>query len=279
MAKRKRVSNPAPRWSPRAGPDVSGAGSGRRRAYWLYGVHAALAALANPRRRVRRIILTEEVARRHGEAIAAALARRDDAPEIEKPNRKAISALLPEAAAHQGIAVLGEPLAPISLGAVCEAAGSRANHTVVVVLDQVSDPRNVGAVMRSAAAFGASALIVQDRHGPEETGALAKAAAGALEHLPMVRVPNLARALDALKNAGFFCIGLASRAERSLAETALTGRIAIVLGSEGAGLRRLTAVRCDALARVPTVGLIEQLNVSNAAAIALYEVARQRGAT
>ncbi len=282
MAKRKGVVAAISR-APSGAPSAAiGAARGRRPAApvepgatWIFGLHAALAALANRRRRVRRVVLTAEVEARHGAAIAAARDRRQARPAIETVTRKALSALLPEAAVHQGIAVLAEPLAAVSLDTVCRAAGARA-RCQVVVLDQVSDPHNVGAVMRSAAAFGSLALVMQDRHAPRETGALAKAASGALEHLPLIRVTNLARALGALKDAGFWCVGLAVGAEAALAETDLSGRVAIVLGAEGAGLRRLTAERCDILARLPTGGPIAQLNVSNAAAIALYEAARQR---
>ena len=282
MAKRKGVVADIPRAPSRAPSAVIGGGRGRRPAApaepgasWIFGVHAALAVLVNQRRRVRRLVLTAEVEARHGAAIAAVRDRCQARPAIETATRKALSALLPEAAAHQGIAVLAEPLAAVSLDTVCRAAPARCQ---VVVLDQVSDPHNVGAVMRSAAAFGSLALVMQDRHAPRETGALAKAASGALEHLPLVRVTNLARALGALKDAGFWCVGLAVGAETALAETDLAGRVAIVLGAEGAGLRRLTAARCDILARLPTGGPIAQLNVSNAAAIALYEAARQRRA-
>ena len=282
MAKRKGVVSDISRPPSRAPSAVIGGGRGRRPAapdepgaIWIFGVHAALAVLANRRRRLGRLVATAEVQARHGAAIAAAHGHRQARPAIETVTRRALSALLPEAAAHQGIAVLAEPLAAVSLDTVCRSAPARCQ---VVVLDQVSDPHNVGAVMRSAAAFGSLALVMQDRHAPRETGALAKAASGALEHLPLVRVTNLARTLGALKDAGFWCVGLAVGAETALAETDLAGRIAIVLGAEGAGLRRLTAARCDILARLPTGGPIAQLNVSNAAAIALYEAARQRGA-
>jgi len=144
-----------------------------------------------------------------------------------------------------------------------------------MVLDHVTDPRNVGSVMRSAAAFGCCTVIIHDRHGPISSGALAKAASGALETVPLVRVGNLARAMKKLKAGGFWCVGLDGEASQALQDIDITGKIAMVLGSEGAGLRRLTRENCDTLVHIPITGAMESLNLSNAAAIALYETARR----
>lgn len=245
------------------GQPAKGSGS-----HWLYGTHAVLAALANPERKCRRLLATPEAQRQHQAALAAG--RR----QPEAASREEIDAVLPPGAVHQGLALLAEPLPAPSLEDVMQAAEGR-ERAAVMILDQVTDPQNVGAVVRSAAAFGALAVIVPDRHAPEETGALAKAASGALERMPLVRVVNLARALDDLKEAGFWCAGLAADAPATLAAARLSGKIALVLGSEGEGLRRLTRERCDLLVRLPMTGAVESLNVSNAAAVALYELARE----
>lgn len=237
---------------------------------WLYGVHPVLAAVANPERRLRRIVATPEAARQHDAAWAAA---GRPLPAIETAERAELERLLPPGAVHQGLALLAEALESPTVEEVARAAADRPS-AVVLILDQVTDPHNVGAVLRSAAAFGAAAVVVQDRHAPEETGALAKAASGALERVPMVRAVNLARALDELKEAGFWTVGLAADAPATLAAANLSGKVALVLGSEGEGLRRLVRERCDALARLPISTAVESLNVSNAAAVALYELAR-----
>lgn len=186
-----------------------------------------------------------------------------------------ITALLPEGAVHQGFALMAAPLIEPHLEDVI-AALPAGDSGLVIVLDQVTDPRNVGAILRSAAAFGASAVILPERRGAETTAALAKTASGALESVPLVRVTNISRALDTLKAGGFWCVGLDAHATQSLAKTDLSGRVALVLGAEGSGLRRLVAEHCDIRACLPIGPLIDSLNVSAAAAIALYEVARRR---
>ena len=240
--------------------------------YWLAGTHAVMAALANPDRTVRRLLVTAEAARGVGAALDALRATRK-LPPAETVERTEIDRLLPAGAVHQGLAVLVEPLEGPAIDDIARDGGGR-EAAIVVVLDQVTDPHNVGACLRSAAAFGALAVVVPDRHAPEETAALAKAASGALERLPLVRVTNVVRALEELKRAGFWIAGLAADGPRTLAEAKLSGRVALVLGAEGEGLRRLTREHCDHLVRLPMAGAEESLNVSNAAAVALYELAR-----
>ena len=254
---------------PRAG---RGAGPGDG-ILWLWGVHPVLAALANPLRRCRRLLATAEALRTHGAAIAQ-LGRARSLPPAETAERTDIDALLPPGAVHQGLALGTEPLAETDVADLVDAAKGR-DSAQVVILDQVTDPHNAGAVLRSAAAFGALGVIVQDRHAPDQTGTLAKAASGALERVPLVRVINLVRALEELKAGGFWIAGLAGDAPATLAEAGLTGKIALVLGSEGDGLRRLTREHCDHLVRLPQTDLVESLNVSNAAAVALYELVRR----
>lgn len=287
MAKRKRSKRNSS--GPAAGARTASERSGRaprrqgksqgagRSGLWLYGVHAALAALANHERRVERLVLTEDAGRAlrpRIEKIAAARAR-DGARPLPTPeikSRQEIEGMIGAGAVHQGIALLARPLPDVFLDDVLDA--TEGMETVLVVLDQVTDPQNVGAILRSAAAFGARAVIVPGRGAPRPTAALAKAASGALEYVPLVRVTNLSAALDALKARGFWCAGLDSRAPESLSEADLSGRLALVLGSEGKGLRRLVGERCDLLVRLPISDRVESLNVSAAAAIALYELAR-----
>lgn len=238
-------------------------------AQWIYGLHAARAALENPARRIHRILVTRNAA----QILEAALARPGPTPTIVEPD--ALAAALPPGAVHQGIAVSAEPLPEPDLEDVCDAA-ERGTGALLVVLDQVTDPQNVGSVLRTAAAFGAAAVVTTRRNAPPITGALTKAASGALEAVPLVAVPNLARALDELGERGFLRIGLAGDADRLLSEMEGDSRLALVLGAEGSGLRRLTRERCDALARLPTRPLMPHLNVAAAASAALYEFARAK---
>jgi 23S rRNA (guanosine2251-2'-O)-methyltransferase len=244
------------------------AGAGPDGVLWLYGLHAAAAALANPARRIGRVLATANAAH----ALEVELARTD--VTIETATAEAIAAMLPPGAVHQGIAIAAHPLPPRALGDLCAELSTR-ETALLVVLDRVNDPQNVGAILRSAAAFGADGLIVTQRHAPSVSGALAKAASGALEHVPMVAVVNLARALDALGEEGYLRVGLSSDASTMLSTVPAAGRLALVLGAEADGLRRLTRERCDVLARLPTASAMPSLNVSAAAAASLYEFRRR----
>ena len=243
-------------------------------AYWLYGHHAVAAALANPARRKRRLCGIEdalEVLRKSaGEAAIG---------HAEVNDRAAIDRLLPRGAVHQGLALEVWPLSTKRFDEAVALGPERALPNVLVLLDQVTDPHNVGAVLRSAAAFGARAVVATERHAPGETGALAKAASGALDLIPYLRVTNLARALVLLGDIGYWRIGLDADAEHPLDRSADGHNdVAIVLGAEGRGMRALTLQRTDEIRRlgVPAAGVggMPSLNVSNAAAIALYELKR-----
>ncbi|MGE5536996.1 MAG: 23S rRNA (guanosine(2251)-2'-O)-methyltransferase RlmB [Gemmatimonas sp.] len=223
-----------------------------------------LAALANERRTIRRFLL----ARGEESGLPADLPIR---PEIV--DRDTISHTLPDGAVHQGFAALAEPLPESGLSDILTAAEGR-ERAIVLALDQVTDPQNVGAIVRSAAALGAIGVVMTEAHAPSSEGALAKAASGALERVPLARVPNLVGAFEKLKAEGFWIAGLEAGAPKTLAEANLSGRIVLVLGAEGTGLRRLTRERCDWLVRIPLSGAVESLNVSAAAACALYELAR-----
>jgi len=242
---------------------------------WLYGRHAVAAALANPLRSWRRLaVLASEEAAASELAAAARATRRGEGDAVSVMDRAALERLLPEGAVHQGWTLQVEPLEPADLDDVLRSATLRQRRAIVVVLDRVTDPHNVGAILRSAAAFGAAGVIIAEHDAPPLGGTLAKAASGALDTLPLVRTVNLARALDRLKAAGYWVCGLDERAEAPLAGLDLGSRVALVLGAEGGGLRRLLRERCDWLARLPTQPELPSLNVSNAAAIALYELTR-----
>jgi 23S rRNA (guanosine2251-2'-O)-methyltransferase len=190
---------------------------------------------------------------------------------LETADNQLIAQALPQGAVHQGVALRAGALAPAELDDFRPQRGA-----VLLMLDQVTDPQNVGAILRSAAAFGAQGMILQERHAPRFTGALAKAAAGAVDRTPVARVVNLSRALEKLSESGWRTVGLTGAAERTLAEALDGSPVVLVLGSEGEGLRRLVSEHCDELARIPMPGGFESLNVSAAAAVALYEAARPK---
>ena len=283
MSKRKRSRRPV---GARGGARKQTARRGRRDttgAVWLYGRHAVLAAIRNKNREIQRLILTPAGRDAFEADLAEALAARAEvapAPAAETLAARDIERTLPQGTVHQGIAALCKPLQEPGLEVLEAKQGDSAGDMApVVVLDQVTDPQNVGAVLRSAAVFGARAVVTTQRNAPDATGALAKAASGALETVPYVRVVNLARTLAEMRDMGFWIIGLDAGAENSLSETKGNGPTALVLGAEGKGLRRLTAENCDALARLPVApGALEagigSLNVSAAAAVALYEIVR-----
>lgn len=268
MKRRGAGRAPAGRRSPRRG-------GGPREPVWLYGRHAVEAALANPARRIRRLL----VAREAGEALAGRLARalRAHGARLrpERPARDEIGRRFGQGAVHQGIALEADPLPPARLDDACREASRGA---LAVCLDQVTDPQNVGAILRAAAAFGASFLVMPARNAPGETAALAKAASGGLERIPVVRAANLGAALDRMREAGFFRIGLDPEAGPALrdARERHRGRFAhaLVLGAEGRGLRPGTRNRCDDLCRIPMRAGQGSINVAASCAVALYEFAR-----
>ncbi|HUO92416.1 MAG TPA: 23S rRNA (guanosine(2251)-2'-O)-methyltransferase RlmB [Rhizomicrobium sp.] len=250
--KRKR-----PHWTQQRGAAAPG--------LWLYGHHAVEAALRNSKRKAKRLVLTERAAEMLGKGLVGRV-------KHEIVDADAVSRLLPPGAVHQGVALECEPLPQGDIAHIAAAADGR--RRIVLVLDQISDPQNTGAILRSAAAFGVSAVVVQDRHAPPESGALAKAASGALDIVPYITVVNIARALKELSEHGFWRVGLAGDGEQTLKEAVSSGDIALVLGSEGSGIRRLVRENCDVAAYVPVETQMESLNVSNAAAVALYECRR-----
>ena len=232
---------------------------------WIWGWHAVEAALGNPRRGAPlRLVATPDRAKQ----IAAKFGR---GVAVEIADNHQIGLALPQGAVHQGVAIRPAPLEDADLADFEARPGA-----VVLMLDQITDPQNVGAILRSAAAFGVVGVVMQDRHAPKLSGALAKAAAGAVEQLTISHVVNLSRALDDLGKAGWRVVGLAGEADRGLHEVLDGGPTVLVLGSEGEGLRRLVAEHCDELAKIPMPGGFESLNVSAAAAVALYEASRPR---
>lgn len=237
---------------------------------WLFGLHAVRDALANPARVRRRLVVTRNAADR----LAAEIATAGIEPEVVDPRR--FSAPLDPQSVHQGAALEVDPL---EWGSVSEVCAPRGVPALVLLLDRVTDPHNVGAILRSAEVFGARAVVAPRRHAAPETGALAKSASGALERQPYLRVPNLAAAMGTLRDMGYALVGLDGEAEGEIGEAvaAYAGRpLGLVLGAEGPGMRELTGKLCDRLARIPAAGTFGSLNVSNAAAVALYAAAEGR---
>jgi len=250
----------AGRRSPRGG-EARASGDG---AVILYGWHTVKAALENPARRIRRLYATANAARRLAEdGVTLAVE-----PELVRPD--AIAHRLGPDAVHNGLLAEADPLPSPELEDL-EPAG------IVLVLDQITDPHNVGAILRTAAGFAVNAVVTTARHSPEATGVLAKSASGALEYVPIVTVQNLARALTTLRERGFLLVGLDSTGDTDLGDAALRAPLALVLGAEGKGLRQLTRATCDQVARLDLPGRIKSLNVSNAAALALYVVTKRTG--
>jgi 23S rRNA (guanosine2251-2'-O)-methyltransferase len=230
----------------------------------IWGRHPVLAALANPARKgMGRLLATQE---RAEELASGGL---NHGHQIEIMDGPTLARMVPSGAVHQGLVFKVAPLEGVTLEEIAEPA-----EGVIVMLDQITDPQNVGAVFRSALAFGARGIVVQDRHSPALAGALAKAAAGATERLPCVRATNLSRALERLGDLGWRAVGMDGSAEMTLDQALDERPTVIVMGSEGDGIRRLVAEHCEVLARIPMPGGFESLNVSNAAAIALYEATR-----
>jgi 23S rRNA (guanosine2251-2'-O)-methyltransferase len=223
----------------------------------LYGLHPVEAALANPRRRIGRLLATENAAHRLGPLMA----KRGVTPELVNP--KELDRRLGAHAVHQGVALESEPLPPMGLD-------KASTGGILLVLDQVTDPQNVGAALRSAAAFGAGGLVLTERHSPRLSGVLAKAASGALDIVPVILVKNLAQSLAKLGERGYLRVGLAEDASEALESVPLTRPLALVLGAEGKGLRQLTREHCDRVCRISTESALASLNVSNAAAVALH---------
>ena len=255
-----------PRARPRHGRDNTTRRDRRRAApsdtVILYGWHTVTAALANPARRIRHLLATENAVRR----LADQGITPPVVPEVVRPD--VLAARLTPDAVHQGLIAEADPLP--SPGIEDLVIEDLAASGIVLVLDQITDPHNVGAILRTAAAFAVAAIVTTARHSPEATGVLAKSASGALELVPIAIVQNLARALAALKERGFLVVGLDSGAPDDLAAIDLRSPLALVLGAEGKGLRQLTGATCDRLARLDLPGAIKSLNVSNAAALALY---------
>jgi len=239
----------------------------------LYGFHAVEAAWLNPERRIKALYISENALEAFEPVMHKAASAGIERPQPQIAEKAAIDTILPKGAVHQGIAVAATPLPEfVAQDLVIRAQSLEQGRSILVMLDQVTDPHNVGAILRSACAFGAQGMIMQRKHAPELSGVLAKIATGALEYVPVAQETNLARAIEQLQEAGYFVIGLDEHEDNTIASIGVRDhdKLVLVLGSEGDGMRRLVREKCDVIAQLPTSGAIKSLNVSNAAAVALY---------
>lgn len=233
----------------------------------LYGRHPVIAAINNPNRKINKIFCTKE----NAEDIKKALNHNKRNCPVNIIDRKEMDKMLPRDSVHQGYAISCQELEDYTLDDICRLADQKTNCHILI-LDQVTDPQNIGAIIRSCVAFDTLALVLQDKNSPTETGTMAKASAGMIEQLPICRVTNLSRAMAQLKDSGFWIIGMDGYAKTYIDSVNKNGKIAIVMGSEGKGMRRLVEENCDTTVKLPIAPSVESLNVSTAAAIALYEI-------
>lgn len=232
----------------------------------IYGKHAVLAAIANPNRQIIKVMATKESLPELKGKIAE--------NKIAVVDRREIDKILPRDIPHQGLLVVATQLQSYALEEICDMAEEKQNCHLLI-LDQVTDPQNIGAIIRTSVAFGCLAIILQDKNSPQESGALLKAAAGTYEQLPICRVTNLSRSIDQLKRSGFWIVGMDGYAKTNVDEMEKSGKLAVIMGSEGKGMRRLVEESCDVTIRLPIAPTVESLNVSTAAAIVLYEMSKK----
>lgn len=235
---------------------------------WIFGRHACFSALNNPVRKIHQVLVTKSAKE---DFLSLTLPKNLSLPTPRFVDNHSLDSILGPNIVHQGIALEVSPLEEYSLEKACKDGAER---SLILVLDQVTDIQNIGAILRSSAAFGVKALVLTEYHSPPETGAMAKAASGALEITPIIRATNLVQALETLKQNGYWCVGLDGEAKQPLTALHKFEKLALVMGAEGKGLRRLTQKHCDLLVKIPIHSAMESLNVSNAAAIALYEANR-----
>ena len=255
-------------------PDTTPRPKASNKEYWLYGKHAVLAALQNKKRHIKRLVINQKNTEQYSKDLSDIHnSTREITPEIVRGDF--FEKILPSDAVHQGIALSTSPLHSANIKDVCALNESnKEEKNLVLMLDQVTDPHNVGAIIRSATAFGAKAIITTDRHAPPESAVLAKSASGALEAIAWIRVTNLSRVLDELADMGYWRLGLDGHADQMIGDNDFGNNLVLILGAEGKGLRKGTKAHIDALIKLPIKRTVESLNVSNAAAVALYELAK-----